>query len=43
MKLYILARIAYPTFSSKNIFFDIFENLLVKKEICTKEALTENQ
>ena len=42
MKLYILARIAYPTFSSK-ILFDIFESLLVKKEICTKEALTENQ
>ena len=40
MKLYILARI--PTFSSK-IIFDIFENLLAKKEICTKEALTENQ
>ena len=30
MKLYILARIAYPTFSSK-ILFDIFESLLVKK------------
>ena len=42
MKLYILARIAHPTFSSK-IFFDIFENILAKKEICTKEALTENQ
>ena len=40
--VYFSSYSAYPTFSSK-ILFDIFESLLVKKEICTKEALTENQ